>query len=476
MFMDATTASSVVRDELKRTTYSVERLSFAYVSLLLSALFSLFFLLFTVCTATSFCIMVYQRAINRDSVTASSVMLPACASFSLLVDLLFFSLRLHNRAKARDSRITYAAYFREKPASLMRLWGRSSHHRRLFIRWQGALVWMVPLDLLAVVLCVVPVHANANPMQLYLRASLDVPLDLYNHVLTAVSTCLEIVVALEFVVEVCRRCCGQNVVMLHPETGLLNLGHPHEYQEALQNTPPQTSRTASSLAPDDEHPVYAPPAYGYQDLEDAHHMQPQQQSKHSQPQLHIPRSMEPSQEAYTRLRNERLEGEERGEGRLREGKVEEYESVNKRVRSAPGFGTAAREGEPDSPSERRKRQDEDGTAAAVACAGPRVMLRVRPSDADRAERHRSPRALEEAEEEGGGGEGGELGAATEPLVMMMSPALMDDDGAAAEGVGAGPRVMLRVRASDADRPDDRSEVRAQALNLPRYSVLHMSSA
>ena len=427
MSLDATTASGIARHEPERSSDSADKLSFAYFSLLLSALFNLFFLLFTACTAASFCILVYQAATYTAFPSEDQKLLVAIV-VSLVIDLLYFSLRLHNRATSPNSTNTYAAYFREKPASLLRLWGRSSHHRRLFIRWQGALRWMVPLDMLAIVVCVIPVHSLAQPMQLYTTQSLAQWLDVYHQMLTAMSLMLEMVVALEVVLDALRRCCGPthpNVLMWQPETGHLTPVHPHEYQEALirqqqQSTPPHHSRGVSTFVADNDHPVYAPPAYGHQDVEDAYNsthqqQQPRQPLPYHQQQPHMQHSQSLHQ-PYARLHKEQqVEDEGRLEGQPRHGKGE---------------------------------RDNGGVEGS-----------------------RRPAAAEEEEGEEGEGEGGELGAATAPLVMMMSPALMDEDGATA---ASRPRVMLNVRPSDADRAEV-DNPRRQALSSPRYAVVHMSS-
>lgn len=467
MSCDATTASCIARSEqCERSTDSAKWLSFPFVSFLLSALFNFFFTLYTLCTATSLCILIYQLATARStatdgtstatedsSVPATDKALMAAIVFSLLFDLLYFSLRLHNRAKSAHSRMTYAAYFREKPASLLRLWGRSPHHRRLFFRWYAALGWMTALDVLAVCVCVIPVQATAKPVEMYVWSPLDRPLDVYHQILSIMSTVLEMVVLLECVVEGCRRCCGPqhpNVMVWHPQTGSLTAIHPHQYQEALLQqqqqqggTPPHAGGGGGSFASLDDHPVHPPPAYGHQDMEDAYivpshphpymahqYGQPQQHQQlpysHQQPYMQPPMQFAPPHQLYAQQQqqpyvqqpySEQVEGEEQVEGRPRQVKVN-HSKVELQV-----------EGKVDG----------------------------------------------EVEEERGEGEGGELGAVTAPLVMMMSPALMDDDSGAAAGASAsGPRVMLRVRPSDADRLEEHNS-RSQALSSPRYAVVHMSS-
>ena len=431
MSIDATTASSIARSQPERQSDFPRRLSFAYLAFVLSALFNLLFLTFTVANAASLCILLFQATNSPPLPQADSILLGAIV-VSLLVDLLYFSLRLHNRATSPYSRITYAAYFREKPASLLRLWGRPSHHRRLFFRWYAALTWMVPLDLCALLVCVLPVHLNANPHELFAQTPDMKVLDVYHQVLSAIATVLELVVAMECVLQMCQRCCGPvypNVLVWHPQTGSLTNIHPHQYHEALVNrqiTPPHNSHGVNSFAPVDQHPVHPPPAYGHQDIEDAytapHHQPlqyapPQQQAYFQQQPYSQPPplpSTRPTRKPYAQLRGE---GEEQVEGQSKGGKVDKDEKVE----------------------EPEEGKEDDGEAVD--------------------------------EEEERGGEGGELGAETAPLVMMMSPALMDDDGAAA---APRPRVMLHVRPSDADRPDERS-ARLQSTSSPRHPVVHMSS-
>ena len=442
MSVSATTASSIARSQPSRSSDVAQRLSFPYFSFLFSALFNLFFLLFTLTTATSLCILVYERV--TATLEPGDQVLMGTIVASLMVDLVFFSVWLHNRATSAYSRMTYAAYFREKPASLLRLWGKSSHHRRLFFRWHGALRWMTALDVVAVLVCVMPVHVNAKPGALYDGSPLARPLDVYHQVLTVLATMLELIVVCECVLEVCRRSCGPNypnVMVWHPETGTLSPIHPHQYHDALlqqqqQTTPPHATRGVSSFAPTNDHPVYAPPAYGHQDIEDAYtqphmpqqYVQPaqQQHNPYSHQQRHMQTPMafvQPShQQSYARLQDEQLqvEGEEQVEGQPRRQRSKGDEKADDLAKPAP----AAAEGE----------EDDEGGAE---------------------------------------GQGGELGAATAPLVMMMSPALMDEDDNPAADVSR-PRVMLRVRPSDADRAEVNNP-RPQVLSPPRYAVVHMSS-
>ena len=451
MSLDATTASSMARQQPQQSSDFPHKASLAFCSLVLSALFNLFFLFFTLINATALCMLLYQ--VSTATPSLSDQFLLAAIVVSLLVDLLYFSLRLHNRATSPHSRITYAAYFREKPASLLRLWGVSSHHRRLFYRWQAALRFMLPLDLFAVVVCVVPVHAASSPAMLYQKEPVHNMVDMYHQALTMLSTMLELVVAMECVLEVCRRCCGPRypqVLVWHPQTGSLSSIHPHEYQQALlqqQQTQPDHAAAARvsppRFVPSDEHPVHPPPAYGHQDIEDAysmppgphvphpymqpyphphahpqHHQQPQwQQQPYYQPQ---PYKTPPKQQSRQRSQQPQLHAqpyhdeahdEEQVEGRMREAKLDD---------------------------ERAEGQME-GTAAAQ----------------------------EDEEDEEGDGQGGELGAVTAPLVMMISPELDDD-------VASRPRVMMRARASDADRLEEHNP-RPQPLSPPRYAVVHMSS-
>ena len=450
MSVSAQTASALARNEPPCSADCVDKLSFAYISLVLSVLFHLVFTLFTACTISTFFIIAYQLN-NNDyedhKLPSSDNNLLAFTIVSALVDVLYFWCRLRNRAKSAHSATTYAAYFREKPAALFRLCRRSPHHRRMFFRWQGALRWMVPLDVIAVVVCVIPIHVNASPQLLYTMQGLDDPLNVYHYVLTAVSTVLEAVVAMECLLEFCRRWCGPeypDMLLWHPQTGNLAPIHPHQYQEALlhhQHTPPHAVR-AVSYAPASAHPVHPPPAYGHQDVDGgfaaaAHqvhmpqqYMQPQrltyrqqylqqqnfaytnmqpqnvqphyqsyyaQQQPYMQPPLQYAQPQQ-QQQYYARPHSEQLEGEPRAEGQPRESKVDNDEKADGVV--------------------------DGGTGAGGDKYGEEV-----------------------------GGQGGEQGAATEPLVMMMSPALMDDDDDA-NAAAPGPRVMLRVRPSDADRAED----------------------
>ena len=456
MSVSAQMASNIARNEPERSTDTAERFSFANFSLLLSGLFTLLSCLFTVATVASFGIMAYQlgNTVDRKLPDSDNALL-AAIMLSVIVDVLYFGFRLRSRSKSPYSNMTYAAHFREKPAAMVRLLGKSSHHRRLYFRWQGAMRWMVPLDVLAVVVCVIPVHVNSNPAALYKFQPLDTPLDAYHQVLAAMATMLEIVVGLECVLEMLRRCFGPeypNLLMWHPQTGHLTPVHPHQYQEALlqqeqqrQMTPPHATRVVSAVASVDGHPVHPPPAYGHQDVEDAFpsppnphmpspRMQPQlqphlqqqqlyyqQQQPYYQPQRYIqphlqhyqqqpqlphpyyqqqPHMQPPMQYShpphppYPQPRHEQVEGAEQVEGQPREGKVDKDEKDDEQVEGESGAG------EP------------------------------------------------EGEEGEGYDRGGESGAATAPLVMMMSPALMDEESAAA---ASRPRVMLNVRPSDADR-------------------------
>ena len=413
MSVSATAASSIARNEPARSTDTVPKLSFAYISLLLSALFNLFFLLYTICTATSLCILILQYS-NSDHDAFDDRYLLGAIVVSLFFDLLYFSLRLHNRAQSPYSTTTYAAYFREKPASLLRLWGRSSHHRRLYFRWQGALRWMVPMDVLALAVCVLPVHVNAQLMQSYVEPSVPKLLEVYHTVLTSMSWSLEAVVILECALEVVRRLFGPtypNVLMWHPETGSLTPVHPHQYQEAMARHQQQLNSTLPFASAEDQ-PEYGPPAYGHQDLEDGYTMSQQlPQASYMQQSPHGAHAQYVQQQHYARQPSDQAEGEQRAEGQPRVGKVE-GKRANGRVKGAG--------------------EDNEG--------------------------------------EEGQGEGGELGAATAPLVMMMSPALMDDDNVSAAAMSS-PRVMLRVQPSDADSAEEHNPRVAS----PRYAVVHMSS-
>ena len=444
MSLDATTASSIARSQPERSSDFAKCMSFPYCSFILSALFNLFFLLYTLVAASSLCILIYQHANNPPLSTTDLTLLGALV-VALVIDVLYFSLRLHNRAKSPYSAITYTAYFREKPASVLRLWGKSSHHRRLYFRWHAALRWMVPLDVVALFLCVLPVHVNAQPMQLYDAQPVGHVIDVYHQALTMLATMLEIVVGMECVLELCRRCCGPeypNVLLWHPETGNLTPVHPHEYHERMvhqqqQSTPPHTNRAVNSFAPSDDHPVYAPPAYGHQDMEDAYmlpphpNMPPQHQYAHQQPQQQRQPPYMPQQQPYMQPPTQYMQPLQQPYARLQRQQVGEDEE---QVEGQP------REGKANGKDEKVGRQNEGKTGDDE----------------------------EDGEE---GGEGGELGAATAPLVMMMSPALMDEDNAVA---ASRPRVMLRVRPSDADRAEERTP-RQQALSPPRYAVVHMSS-
>ena len=428
MTVSATAASSMARSEPAHTADTVRKLSFPYASLLLSALFNFIFLLFTICTATSLCILIQRYSSHPQDVFPDRFLLAAIVC-SLAVDLLYFSLRLHNRAQTPNSSTTYAAYFREKPASLLRLWGRSSHHRRLYFRWQGhALRWMVPMDVLAVCVCVLPVHVTAAQMANY--TGWDVPklLIVYHTILTSMSWSLEAVVLLELLLSVVRRCVEPeqpNVLMWHPETGSLTPVHPHAYGEAMARQ--QSSSTLPFVAAHDQ-PEWGPPAYGEQDIEDSYTAQQQQHNPtYIHQQSYGPhRAYSPQKQHAQHARHHsdhQLEGAQRAEGQPQEGKAE-HERGHRRQRSAVHPAAAA--------------------------------------------------AVDVNEGVEGQGEGGELGAATAPLVMMMSPAVMDEDNGAASLAATAPRVMLHVRPSDADATEQRNP-RAAAMASPRYAVVHMSS-
>ena len=463
----ATTESRLTRQEPVRDSDFPKKLSFPYASFLVSALFNVFFLLWTLTTSVSLCIVLYQL-LQPGGSTADNQQLTGVLSVSLLFDLLFFSWRLHNRASAAGSSIGRAAYFREKPAAIWRLCGSSPHHRRLFFRWQPLLRWMLPLDLLAFAICVLPVHVVLQPQQLYNWPADTLRLDAYQQALRIMATVMEVVVALEAVIELFRRCCGprdtQYTVVWHPAARTPN---GQQYRQALlQRTPPHTARGRFAFAPPaSEHPVHPPPAY--EDIEHSYsmppappphlqqyqypqpHSQQQQQQQHMpyyQQQLPYPYMPNPMQQhpypaphqpqsqpqPQPHQQHEEVEGAEQVEGRPREGKVDDERA----------------EGQVEGVRRQARREGGEGV-------------------------------------EGEGGEGGEQGAVTAPLVMMMSPALMDEEGdgdgiAAVSTDGGGgaalswPRVMLSARASDADRLEAPNQ-RPQVLSPPRYAVVHMSS-